>query len=163
MSFYYICRLNKQVNFINRKIINIKIDNYEYAYIIPVHQFLWNKLIYFHVYLCIFIFFLVAIHTWSTLCWSEKLDSGQGDKHWLICLWNIVVHHQHIERCWTLTLTEDDATLSVSKITAVCPRLDRGKKGEVGLVGAESSVEHLNVSVCPILSADGDWHICVET
>lgn len=24
---------------------------------------------------------LVAIHTWSTLCWSEKLDSGQGDKH----------------------------------------------------------------------------------
>lgn len=24
---------------------------------------------------------LVIIHTWSTLCWSEKLDSGQGDKH----------------------------------------------------------------------------------
>lgn len=42
---------------------------------------------------------LVAIHTWSTLCWSEKLDSGQGDKHRLICLWNIVVHHQHIEQC----------------------------------------------------------------
>lgn len=55
-----------------------------------------------------------------------------------------------------MTLTKDDAALGVSKITAVCPRLDRGKKGEVGLVGAESSVVHLNVSVCPKLSADGD-------
>lgn len=122
MPFYYICRLNKQVNFINRKIINIKIDNYEYAYIIPVHQFLWNKLIYFHVYLCIFI--LKCCVNTCTLYYQgcpKKIFSGYTYMVYSVLVWEAglwtrwqTLTHLSLEYCrpspthWTMLNFDPD-------------------------------------------------------